>query len=85
MLAFSRRAEQRAPNSSAAALLKASNNISSAFAMSFRIVQPAFATIVDVFPDPAAATSCTRLSKQITARACSSVSGVFSIRSKKSR
>lgn len=36
------------------------------------------ATIVDVFPDPADAIARTRLSKQIAARTCSSVSGDFS-------
>ena len=54
-------------------------------AMSASLYDPAFATIVDVLPEPADATSCTRLSKQMTARACSSVRGVFSIRSKKAR
>jgi hypothetical protein len=59
-------------------LLNASIRIWSADAISRRSPYPARATIVDVFPEPAAATTWTRLSKHTTARICSSVSGDFS-------
>ena len=43
------------------------------------------ATMTDVLPDPAEATTWTRLSKETTARTCSSVSGLRSMASKKGR
>ena len=75
----------RSCNSSAAFRLKASSRIRSGLTNPRDTAYAARATITDVFPEPAAASTCTRLSKHTTARACSSVSGVFSTESKNGR
>ena len=48
----------------------------------FIVAYAALATMTEVFPEPAAATSKTRLSKVITAVPCSKESGLLSILSK---
>jgi hypothetical protein len=79
-----RRETRRSESSPAAFLLNASARISVGCAIFLRIAYPARATMVEVFPEPAAATTRTRLSKQTVALVCSSVSGDFSTVRKKS-
>ena len=84
MPAAANRAATRSCSSSAASRLNASSRIRSAGDEPARTAYAARATITDVLPEPAAASTWTRLSKLTTARACSSVSGWDSIESRKS-
>ena len=74
--------ETRSPSSLAVSRLKARSRICSGLASPSCNAYPVLATIVDVLPEPAAATMSTLSSMQMQAWLCSSVNGFFSTLSK---
>ena len=77
-----RRPRMRSSSSSRASLAKASKSSSDGRLKPLRTSQPALATITEVLPLPAAATTRLRSSSTTTALRCSSVRGRASTRSK---
>ena len=84
-MAAPRRCSIRSSISWRASRAKASSNSSDGLRYLLRTSHPVLATMTDVLPLPAAATTRLRRSSITTARRCSSVSGRTSIRSKNSR